>query len=220
MLVYLVKWKKHRCWEIRANCNNFKIYLWSAISEQNKLKWVELSMWYLSLSSQKVQMCKPYCNCIFFHVDVLLAIVTNLGKVINIVLLESWELQPWKAKPKPLTPTALVWCIVLLLWRHMTNDEIRSKQRDKLLATEMMGKRLLCQEEKLKFLSSGKEDEECLARLSVPSVNISPATAAPEIRINPDKAPWSSLPFSAGFMNWKHMICDCIQVLNSFSQIY
>lgn len=177
-------------------------------------------MWYLSLSGQKVQMWKPYCNCIFFHVGVLLATVTNLGKVINIVLLESWELQPWKAKSKPLSLTALVWCVVLLLWRHMTNDEIRSKQRDKLLATEMMGKRLLCQEEKLKFLSSGKEIKEYLARVSVPSTNISPTIAAPGIRINPDKAPWSSLPFSIGFMNWKHMICDRIEGLNSFSQTY
>lgn len=67
----------------------------------------------------------------------------------------------------------------------MTDDEIRSKQGDKLLATEMMGKRLLCQEEKLKFLSSEKEDEDCLVRVSVPSINISPTIAAPEIRINP-----------------------------------
>lgn len=118
----------------------------------------------------------------------------------NIVLLSSWESQPWKAKSKPLTPTALVWCIVLLSWKHMTNGEIRSNQRDKLLATEMMGKRLLCQEEKLKFLSSGKEDEACLARVSVPSINISPTIAAPQIRINPDKAPWSS----PAFQHWIH----------------
>lgn len=131
---------------------------------------------------------------------ILLATVIRLEKVINIVLLGSWESQPWKAKSKPLTLTSLVWCIVLLLWRHMTNDEIRSKQRDKLLATEMMGKRLLCQEEKLKFLSSGKEDKECLARVSVPSINISPTIAEPDIRINPDKSPWNSLPFSTGFM--------------------
>lgn len=108
----------------------------------------------------------------------------------------------------------------MLLWRHMTNDEIRRKQRDKLLATEMMGETLLCQEEELKFLSSGKEDKECLARVSVPSINISPTIAAPEMRINPDKAPWSSLPFCTAFMSWKQMICDHIQVLNSFSQIY
>lgn len=177
-------------------------------------------MWYLSLPGQNVQMWKPYCICIFFYVGVLLATVTSLGKAINIALLESWESQPWKAKSKPLTPKALVWCIVLLLWRHMTDDEIRSKQGDKLLATEMMRKRLLCQEEKLKFLSSGKEDEECLVRVSVPSINISPTIAAPEIRINRDRAPWSSLPFSTGFMNWKHKICDHIQVLNSFSLIY
>lgn len=82
-----------------------------------------------------------------------------------------------------------------------------------------MGKRLLCQEEKLKFLSSGKEGVECLARISVPSINISPTIAAPDIRINPDKSPWSSLPFSIGFMNWKPVICDHIQVLNSFSRI-
>lgn len=151
---------------------------------------------------------------------VLLATVISLGKVINIVLLGSWESQPWKAKSKPLTPTSVVWCIVLLLWRHMTNDEIRSKQRDKLLATEMMGEKLLCQEEKLKFLSSGKEDKECLARVSVPSINISPTIAVSDIRINPDKSPWSGLPFSTGFMNWKPVICYPIRVLNSFSQIY
>lgn len=71
----------------------------------------------------------------------------------------------------------------------MTNDEIRSKQKDKLLATEMMRKSLLCQEEKLKFLSLRKEDKACLARVSIPNINISPTIAAPQIIINPDKAP-------------------------------
>lgn len=34
---------------------------------------------------------------------------------------------------------------------------LAASARDKLLATEMMGERLLCQEEKLKFLSLRKE---------------------------------------------------------------
>lgn len=36
-----------------------------------------------------------------------------------------------------------------------------------MITTEMMGKRLLCQEEKLKFLSFRKQDEGCLAGVSV-----------------------------------------------------
>lgn len=88
----------------------------------------------------------------------------SLGKAINIVLFESLESQPSKAKCKPLTPAALVWCIVLLLWGYMSDDETK---RDNFLAADMIGKRLLCQEEKLKFLSFRKEGEECLAGVSV-----------------------------------------------------
>lgn len=46
----------------------------------------------------------------------------------------------------------------------MSDDETK---RDNFLAADMIGKRLLCQEEKLKFLSFRKEDEECLAGVSV-----------------------------------------------------
>lgn len=44
---------------------------------------------------------------------------------------------------------------------------LEASKKNKLWATEMMGKRLVCQEEKLKIPSFRKEDEECLAGVSV-----------------------------------------------------
>jgi len=44
---------------------------------------------------------------------------------------------------------------------------LEASARGKLLPTEMMGERLLCQEEKLELLSFRKEDEECLAGMSI-----------------------------------------------------
>lgn len=120
-------------------------------------QWVELNIWHLNLPDQKYRMWKPRCTCIFifFYVSVciiLVATVTILGKAINTVLFESLESQPSKAKCKPLSPTALFWCRVLLLWGHLGSDETGGKLKV-LFATEMTRERTVYQEKKLKFLS-------------------------------------------------------------------